>query len=119
AVIPEGRLGRENCLLLSLEETDWAHVPGRYSGAGVARWWPKPPRDRSLAPDYTAIRCYGRLLLFENPQLLNDTVIQRLSNLIQHSMRPGCDGRRLVIIAASISEAEGSGMLFDIAALLR
>jgi Tubulin like/AAA domain len=119
AVIPEGRLGRENCLLLSLEETDWAHVPGRYSGAGVARWWPKPPRDRSLAPEYTAIRCYGRLLLFENPQLLNDTVIQRLSNLIQQSLRPGCDGRRLVIIAASISEAEGSGMLFDIAALLR
>src|SRR5574340_1575526 len=30
AVIPEGRLGRENCLLLSLEETNWVHVPGRY-----------------------------------------------------------------------------------------
>ncbi len=118
-VIPEGRLGRENCLLLSLEETDWAHVPGRYSGAGVARWWPKPPRDRSLVPDYTEIRSYGRLLLFENPALLNDTVVMRTTNLVQQSMRPGCDGRRLVILVASISEAEGSGMLFDIATLLR
>src|SRR5215831_19818331 len=33
-VIPDGRLGRDNCLLLSLEETDWTHVPGRYAGAG-------------------------------------------------------------------------------------
>src|SRR3954452_8264725 len=31
AVVPEGRLGRENSLLITLEETDWAHVPGRYS----------------------------------------------------------------------------------------
>src|SRR5437763_12640177 len=28
-VIPEGRLGRENSRLVTLEETDWADVPGR------------------------------------------------------------------------------------------
>jgi hypothetical protein len=98
AVIPEGRLSRENCLLLSLEETDWTHVPGRYSGAGVARWWPKPPRDQSLIPDHTAMRCYGRLLLFENPLLINDTMLQRTSKLVQHSAHVGSDGRRLVVI---------------------
>ncbi|MCC7447450.1 MAG: hypothetical protein IT324_08550 [Anaerolineae bacterium] len=119
AVIPEGRLGRENCLLLSLEETNWAHVPGRYSAAGVARWWPKPPRDMSLAPDHTAIRSYGRLLLFENPNLINDAVQQRVSHLVQHSNRPGGEGRRLVVLVASIAEAEGSGLLFDMAWLLR
>jgi hypothetical protein len=119
AVIPEGRLSRENCLLLSLEETDWTHVPGRYSGAGVARWWPKPPRDLSLIPDHTAMRCYGRLLLFENPLLINDTMLQRTSKLVQHSGHAGCDGRRLVVIVASIAEAEGSGLLFEISTLLR
>jgi hypothetical protein len=119
AVFLEGRLSRENCLLLSLEETDWAHVPGRYAGAGVARWWPKPPRDRSLVPDYTAMRCYGRLLLFENPILVNDTLQQRIATLIQQSKAPGTDGRRLIVIVTSIAEAEGSGLLFDIISLLR
>ncbi len=118
-VIPEGRLSRENTLLLTLEETDWAHVPGRYAGAGVARWWPKPPRERATVPDYTGVRCYGRLLLFENPALINETLQQRTSLMVQHSMRPGCDQRRLIVIAASIAEAEGSGLLFDIASLLR
>ncbi len=119
AVIPEGRLSREHCLLLTLEETDWVHVPGRYSAAGVARWWPKPPRDMSLIPDHTAIRSYGRLLLFENPTLINDALQQRISHLIQHSNRPGGEGRRLVIIVTSIAEAEGGGLLFDVASLLR
>ena len=94
-------------LLLGLEETDWAHVPGRYAGAGVARWWPKPPRDRTIAPDHTAIRCYGRLLLFENPKLVNDTLQQRVNLLIQNSNRPGSDNRRLIVILASIAEPLG------------
>src|SRR5579859_7757642 len=119
AVMPEGRLGRENSLLLSLEETDWAHVPGRYSGAGVARWWPKPPRDRALMADYTNIRAYGRLLLYDNPNVVNETLLQRASNLVQASKQPQGDLPRLVILTASISEAEGSGMLFDLAWLLR
>ncbi|HLY28582.1 MAG TPA: tubulin-like doman-containing protein, partial [Aggregatilineales bacterium] len=119
AVIPEGRLGRENSLLLTLEETDWAHVPGRYSGAGVARWWPKPPRDRSLMADYTSIRAYGRLLLYDNPTLVNETILQRVNNLVQASKGPQGDLPRLVVLTASIAEAEGSGMLFDLAWLLR
>jgi hypothetical protein len=119
ALIPEGRLGRENCLLLSLEETDWAHVPGRYSGAGVARWWPKPPRDRASTPEYTNIRAYGRLLLYDNPTLVNETLVQRCTNLVKGSARPHGDGRRLVILVSSIAEAEGSGMLFDVAWLIR
>ncbi len=119
AVIPEGRLARENCLLLSLEETDWAHVPGRYSGAGVARWWPKPPRDRASTPEYTNIRAYGRLLLYDNPTLVNETLVQRCMNLVKGSARPQGDGRRMVVMLSSISEAEGSGMLFDVAWLIR
>src|ERR1041384_3936809 len=113
AVVPDNPLGRENCLLLSLEETDWAHVPGRYSGAGVARWWPKPPRERSATPDYTNIRAYGRLLLYDNPTLVNETLVQRCLNLVKGSARPHGDGRRLIVILSSIAEAEGSGMLFD------
>src|SRR5258708_1652405 len=119
AVTPEGRLGREHLLLLSLEETDWAHIPGRYSGVGVARWWPKPPRDRAAMPDMNNIRAYGRLLLYDNPSLVNEAVIQRTNNLVAAGMRPGADGRRLVVLAASLAEAEGSGMLSDIAWLLR
>src|SRR5450432_2579601 len=118
AVLPENRLARENCLLLSLEETNWAHIPGRYSGAGVARWWPKPPRERASVPDYTDIRAYGRLLLYENPALISDTLAQRTAALVQDSTRAHGD-KRLIIVLASITEAEGSGMLFDIAWLLR
>src|SRR5258708_10792736 len=115
---PETRLSRENLLLLSLEETDWAHIPGRYSGAGVARWWPKPPRERASVPDYTDIRAYGRLLMYENPALISDSMAQRTAALVQDSARAHTSGR-LVIVLASIAEAEGSGMLFDIAWLMR
>src|SRR5258708_9612746 len=118
-VVPEGRLGREHCLLLSLDETDWAHIPGRYSGAGVARWWPKPPRDRATMPEISNIRAYGRLLLFDNPTIVNETIVQRTNNLVKHSLRPNGDGRRLIILVTSIAEAEGSALLFDIAWLLR
>ncbi|MEP7288930.1 MAG: tubulin-like doman-containing protein [Chloroflexota bacterium] len=118
-VLPEGRLGRENCLLLSLEETNWSHIPGRYSAMGVARWWPKPPRDLAAMPEMNEIRAYGRLLLFDNPMLVNDTLTQRTTALVNHSARPTGDGRRLIVIVGSIAEAEGSGLLFDVAWLLR
>src|SRR5260221_11157631 len=117
-VLPENRLSRENLLLLSLEETDWAHIPGRYSGAGVARWWPKPPRERASVPDYTDIRAYGRLLMYENPALISDSMAQRTAALVQDSPRAHTSGR-LGIVRASMAEAEGSGRLFDIAWLLR
>jgi hypothetical protein len=119
SVMPDWRLSRENTLLLSLEETDWTHIPGRYSGSGVARWWPKPPRDRSAMPDMVDIRAYGRLLLYENPQLINDTLVPRIEALVKDSKRPGSEGRSLIVILGSIAEAEGSGMLFDMSWLLR
>src|SRR5258708_37361651 len=62
-VLPENRLSRENLLLLSLEETDWAHIPGRYSGAGECRVWANPPRQRCSVPSCTNIGASARLLI--------------------------------------------------------
>src|SRR5579871_2945885 len=100
-VLPEDRLGRDHSLLLSLDETDWAHIPGRYSGAGVARWWPKPPRERTSTPEYTNIRAYGRLLLYDNPTLVNEAIVQRCMNLIKGTSRQHGDGRRQIVIVSS------------------
>lgn len=119
AVIPENRLGRENSLLLSTEDMDWVAVPGRYSGAGVARWWPKPLRDKSLVTDHAQIRAYSRLMLFENPTLVGDLLHQRATLLGQMAGRQGGDGRSSIIVLASIAEAEGGGLLFDIVSHLR
>jgi hypothetical protein len=119
SVVPEGRLGRDHQLLLTTEETDWVTIPGRYSGAGVARWWPKPLRDKALISDFTTVRAYGRLLLFENPTFVSELLEQRVSQLTQTARRPGSDGRCSILILASIAEAEGGGLLFDVAAHLR
>ncbi|MEP7284659.1 MAG: tubulin-like doman-containing protein [Chloroflexota bacterium] len=118
-VIPAGWLYRNNTLLLTLSETDWTRIPGHYSNVGVARWWPKPLRDKSNAPDPTSVRSYGRLLLFDDPKVVYSTLQQRMGQLVQQSTRPGSDGRRLILIVASLAEAEGSALLLDIASVLR
>jgi hypothetical protein len=118
SVIPEGRLPREQTLLLTSEEIDWVAVPGRYAGTGVARWWPKPPRDKTLVANHAAIRAYNRLLLFENPNLVTETLEQRTKGLLQNALRPGSDGRIAVILVGSLAEAEGSALLFDVAQTL-
>src|SRR5262249_43044654 len=46
-------------------------------------------------------------------------ILQRVSNLVQASKQPQGDLPRLIVLTASIAEAEGSGMLFDLAWLLR
>ncbi len=119
SVIPDNRLGRDHQLLLTTEETDWVAIPGRYSGAGVARWWPKPLRDKTLITDFSTVRAYGRLLLFENPTFASELLAQRVEQLMQTAQRPGSDGRCSILILSSIAEAEGSGLLFDVTAHLR
>ncbi len=117
-VIPEGWLYQDNYLPLSLAETGWSQIPNHYT-SGVARWWPKPPRDQSLITDHTLVRAYGRLLLFDDPKRVTDELQQRVVSLIRQSIQPGSDGRRLILILASLAEAEGSAMLLDIATMLR
>jgi len=117
-VIPEGWLYQDNYLPLTLAETDWAQIPNHYT-SGVARWWPKPPRDQSLVTDHTMVRAYGRLLLFDDPKRVTDELQQRVVQLIRQSIQPGSDGRRLILILSSLAEAEGSAMLLDVATVLR
>lgn len=120
-VIPEGRLRADRSLLISPEVTSWGEARDRFAPSGVVRWWPRPPRPTAFLTDPTNARAFGRLLLFQDYQDQGNVpkkVQQCIEETIRQSARPGSDGRRLVLILASIAEGEGSGMLLDIAALV-
>jgi hypothetical protein len=57
--------------------------------------------------------------MFDNPALVSETITHRVDNLVAQSQAPNIGGKRLIVLVASIAEAEGSAMLFDIAWLLR
>ncbi len=108
------RLMRQNCLLIGHEPLSWADVPLRYAPAGVDHWWPKR-RAAAAEVDPFLTRCYGRLLLFQDPVGVHQELGKRTAELIQSSK----NGQRLVILLGSLAEAESSGLLFDVAQLIR
>jgi hypothetical protein len=110
---------REERLSLDMDPVSWDTVPGRYAAAGVGQWWLHRPRDPEIAENPRQTRAYNRLLLFSNAELVSTT----LYKLAQWLQGVGT-GRKLSIprriyLLVSLAEAEGSGMLFDVASRLR
>ncbi|MBN2304154.1 MAG: hypothetical protein JXQ72_06750 [Anaerolineae bacterium] len=109
----------EQRLLLDMEPVDWGDVPGRYATMGVSEWWLQRPRMREMQKNPALTRAYNRLVLFQNAELVG----QALYNLAEWLRSVGTESRRSmtrrIYILASLAEAEGSGMLFDVATRLR
>lgn len=84
-------------------------------------WWPYPYRPGRIIDGCKQVRATGRLVLFENVshvrQSLQSAVFQcaQLNALAQHGQLT----RVQVIIAGSLCGGTGSGMLFDVAYLVR
>lgn len=115
----EATLPREARLSLEMDTIQWSDVPGRYAQVGVAQWWPHSPRDREALKDPTLVRAYNRLLLYHNAALVGETLFKQVQWL--YEVGSGRDLRlaRRIYVLASLAEAEGSGMLFDVLARLR
>ncbi len=115
----EAMLPREERLLLEMDALPWTDVPGRYSHLGVPRWWPHSPRSREVLNEPHLVRAYNRLLLFDNAALVGETLYKLTQWL--HSVGVGRkqEWDRRIYVLASLAEAEGSGMLFDVASRLR
>jgi hypothetical protein len=115
----EAGLPREARLVLNMDPLNWSDVPGRYAQMGVSQWWPHSPRDRDVHDDPTRVRAYSRLVLFDNAALISETFFKLVRWL--HEVGTGRDLRlqRRIYVVASLAEAEGSGMIFDIVSRLR
>jgi hypothetical protein len=115
----EAGLPREARLVLNMNPIHWSDVPGRYAQIGVAQWWPHSPRDREVYDDPTRVRAYSRLVLFDNAALISETLFKLARWL--HEVGTGRDLKltRRIYVMASLAEAEGSGMIFDILSRLR
>ncbi|NLX09889.1 MAG: AAA family ATPase [Chloroflexi bacterium] len=116
----EYSLPREERLHLDMEPVPWSEVPGRYAQYGVAQWWPYSPRSREVLEDPTQLRAYQRLMLYHNAGLISETLFMLVNNwLYQVGIKRGLNLPRRIYVLASLAEAEGSGMLFDIVSRLR
>jgi hypothetical protein len=115
----EARLPREARLVLNMDQIAWSDVPGRYAPIGVAKWWPHSPRDARILEDPTQVRAYSRLILFDNAALISETLFKLARWLGEVGTGRSLDLERRVYVLASLAEAEGSGMIFDIVSRLR
>jgi hypothetical protein len=115
----EAGLPREARLVLNMDPINWSDVPGRYAQIGVAQWWPHSPREREVIDDPARVRAYSRLVLFDNAALISETLFKLARWL--HEVGTGRDLKltRRIYVLASLAEAEGSGMVFDIVSRLR
>ena len=115
----EAAIPRESRLVLNLDPINWSDVPGRYAQMGVAQWWPHSPRAREILDDPARVRVYSRLMLFDNAALVSETLYKQVRWLNEVGTARGLGLSKRIYILASLAEAEGSGMIFDIAARLR
>ncbi|MBN1201439.1 MAG: AAA family ATPase [Anaerolineae bacterium] len=115
----ESILPREQRLTLDIDTISWGDVPGRYAQLGVAQWWPHSPRAREVLDDPAQIRAFGRLLLFNNAALVSESLYKLVRWL--HDVGRGRDLQltRHIYVLASLAEAEGSSMIFDVVSRLR
>ncbi|RPJ01635.1 MAG: hypothetical protein EHM39_03020, partial [Chloroflexi bacterium] len=115
----EATLPREEKLMLTYDPVSWGDVPGRYAYLGVAQWWPHSPRAREVLDDPWQVRATSRLMLYDNAALLSEA-LYKLANWL-HEVGTGRDLKltRRIYVLASLAEAEGSGMIFDIVTRLR
>jgi hypothetical protein len=121
---------RDHCLILDAPDlldamrVEIQGVPSRLKREGiseVADWWPKR-KDNALFGEELHphdLRCYGRLLLYKHHKLLNQLIESHVAELLQRSQAQGADGRRLVILLASLVEADGSAVVTDVARLVK
>jgi len=113
----EQLLPRENRLLITQDLLNWSDIPGRYAAQGIAKWWPRTPNHPTLPTDPTMARAFGRLLLWTNVEIISDTLYEQVDWLLsasRHSELP-CQ----ILLVASLAEAEGSGMVYDVSRRLR
>lgn len=121
---------RDHCLildapdLLDAAKVEIQGVPSRLKREGiadVAEWWPKR-KDNALFGEElhpADLRCYGRLLLYKHHKPLNQLIEAHVAELLQRSQSQGADGRRLVILLASLVDADGSSIVTDVARLVK
>ncbi|MBI5959637.1 MAG: AAA family ATPase [Chloroflexi bacterium] len=115
----EVALPREERLPLEMDAIRWTDIPARYSQMGVPQWWPHSPRAPEAQKDPSLVRAHSRLMLFHHAPLISDTLYRQIQWL--HEVGTGRDLKlaRRIYVLASLAEAEGSGMLFDIVTRLR
>ena len=115
----ETLLPREERLMLDMDAIAWTDVPGRYSQVGVAQWWPHSPRSPEVLADPTQVRAYNRLTLYDNAALVGETLFKLVRWLNDVGRGRDFDPERRIYVLASLAEAEGSGMIFDVVTRLR
>lgn len=115
----EATVPREARLVLNLDPIDWSDVPGRYAQIGVSQWWPHSPRAREILDDPNRVRAYSRLMLFDNAALVSETLFKQVRWLNEVGSARALNLTKRIYVLASLAEAEGSGMVFDVVSRLR
>lgn len=115
----EAALPREERLSLDIDTLPWSDVPGRYSAMGVPQWWPHSPRAREVLDEPAQVRAYNRLLLYDNAALVSETLYKLVRWLHDVGTGRELDLERHIFVMASLAEAEGSALIFDVVSRLR
>ncbi|HEX3050559.1 MAG TPA: hypothetical protein VHP83_07895, partial [Aggregatilineaceae bacterium] len=115
----DSALPRDERLTLDLDPIAWGDVPGRYAPLGVAQWWPHSPVAREILDDPAQVRAYSRLMLYDNAALVSETLYKSIQWLNEVGTGRDLKLARRIYVLASLAEAEGSGLLFDIVTRLR
>lgn len=93
--------------------TAWADVVRYFAQDDVAAWWPYTPNAKTALEHPRSTRVFNRLNLLHNARRICDGLDAKLRWL-----RDGQQAGRIFVVG-SLGEAEGSGILLDIAAYLR
>lgn len=112
-------LPREERLSLEMETIPWSEVPSEFKQYDVAQWWPHFPRSTLVQQDHWQARVYNRLMLFHNAKLVSETLYMLMKWLREVDPGDANPLPRRIYLLTSLAEAEGGGMLFDVAARLR